>query len=1111
MSYSDPVPVPNPVAPPTYVPLWCKTHYSFLEGASSPEDLIKTAAGLGLKSLAVTDRNGVYGIVRAWIEAKTAGIHLIIGAQVSLEMNETTPGARGGSGKGEGVLPESGLAVIADPSIILLCQNREGYGNLCTLLTLGHRRNTKGQCMVTPAEVGAFSPGLLLLILPQTPAAIVPDLNRAFSSRIYGLVSRHREPEDSRREEDLRTLARRHSFPLAGTTEILYPTPEGQRLQDVLTCIRLGTTLDQAGTRLKSNDQHALESPAAFASRFDDSPDLVARTWEIAERCTFSLSELVYRYPAEAVPQPHTTASWLRHLVYDGAQSRYQGPPPPPVVTQIERELAIINDLEYAGYFLTMWDIIQFCRVQGILCQGRGSAANSVVCYCLGITAVDPVKMDLLFERFLSQERAEPPDIDLDIEHRRREEVIQYVYRRYGRDRAAMVANVVRYRPKSAIREVGKAFGFSPVTLDRVAKLAPHWGGNLKDILQQADIDTESVLNQEFLARTQEILGFPRHLSIHPGGFLLGNQPVSTLVPIENATMENRTVIQWDKEDIEALGLFKVDLLGLGALTHLDYCFRLIKEHLGQELSMASLPVDDPATYDMLGKADSVGVFQLESRAQMAMLPRLKPRRYYDIVVEISLVRPGPITGGMVHPYLRRREGLEEVEYPHPILEPVLKKTLGVPLFQEQVMKLAVLAADYTPGEADQLRRDMAAWRFTGRIEQHHEKLTSRMIAKGIAPEFANRVFEQIRGFGEYGFPESHAASFGLIAYATAYLKCHYPAIFACGLLNAWPMGFYAPATVLGDAQRHGIRILPMDVTKSQWDCTLEPAAPTSAGVARSASSAPSASSTQPSPPSVQPATMPPPGPRPQPAIRIGMRYLKGLTKSDWDKIEQIRLRDLPSSLSEFRTRCGLRKDTYEKLAQSGALEPYGLGRRATLWAVMEVGAQELKNHEPNGQGPAEVTLLEYEEFIPRLPALQTGELITWDYQSGGHSARGNIMKVFRFHLRRLGLAEAAKVNAQPHGSRVRYVGYAICRQMPGTAGGVMFMTMEDETGFVNLVVWKKVYAEYRTLILTNWLLGVEGTMQSKDGVVHLIPDGFWVPEGLKESKTIQAGSRDFH
>ena len=666
--------------------------------------------------------------------------------------------------------------------------------------------------------------------------------------------------------------------------------------------------------------------------------------------------------------------------------------------------------------------------------------------------------MGLLFERFLSKDRAEPPDIDLDIMHQRREEVIQFVYEKYGRDRAAMVANVVRYRARSAVRDVGKALGLSETSLDRLAKLLSHYDGPTEESLAHAGFDPKTPAHQHLLRLANAILDFPRHLSIHPGGFLLGHEPVHQIVPIENATMEDRTVIQWDKDDIEALGLFKVDLLGLGALTQLDLCFRLLREHRGVTLSMATIPPDDEKTFDMICRSETVGVFQIESRAQMAMLPRLRPRHYYDLVIEVSIVRPGPITGGMVHPYLRRRNGEEPVTYPHPLLKPVLEKTLGVPLFQEQVMRLAVVAADYTPGEADQLRRDMAAWRKTGRIERHRERLITRMQAKGIPLEFAERVFQQITGFGEYGFPESHAASFALISYAAAYLLCHYPAEFICALLNAQPMGFYSPATIIDDGKRRGVHFLPVDVRTSAWDCTMVGE-----------------------------------------AIRMGLRYVKGLGEGEWKRIDEARRERPFVSMEDFSKRTGLGEKALAALAEAGAFQGFEATRRSALWK-----ARGLRK----GDSDVFVAVPEASVAFDRLDVF---EQIAWDYDASSHSTHGHPLAPLRDVLRAQGLPDARTVARMPNGRRVDYAGLVICRQRPGTASGVTFMTLEDESGFVNLVLWPKTFQEYALLAKTTPFLGATGKVQSEQSVVHIVVDTLWKPQLSRTREPKRVRSRDFH
>jgi error-prone DNA polymerase len=1035
-----------------YVPLWCKSNGSFLEGASHPEELVEHAHHLGLTSIAVTDRDGLYGIVRAHEKARELGVHLIVGAQITVADDDEQRGS----------------------TVVLLCQDRPSYANLCGLITTGRLRSPKGESRVTWDEVCARANGLIalwggdrsLLVREEPVDAVAGSLREAFGDRLYALAARHRRDMEVPEESRLRAHAARHGLPVVAAVEVLYHNPARRDLQDVLTCIRHGVTLATAGRLTKPNAEHALLAPPAFGALFSDDPAAVARTQEIAARCTFNLGQLRYTYPSERLPDGTTSAAWLRHLTYAGAQRRFPSGVQDKVAAQIDVELKLIDELDYCGYFLTMYEIVEFCRARQILCQGRGSAANSVVCFCLGITAVDPTRIDLLFERFLSKDRAEPPDIDLDIMHERREEAIQFVYEKYGRERAAMVANVVRYRPRSAVRDVGKALGLGETMLERLSKLLSHYGGFEAQTLRVAGLDPEAQVHQHLLRLASDILGFPRHLSIHPGGFLLGHAPVHELVPIENATMPGRTVIQWDKDDVESVGLFKVDLLGLGALTQLDLCFRLLQRHRGLSLSMATIPPDDVATYDSICRGDTVGVFQIESRAQMSMLPRLKPRCYYDLVIEVSIVRPGPITGGMVHPYLRRRSGQEPVEYPHPCLEPVLRKTLGVPLFQEQVMRIAVVAADYTPGEADQLRRDMAAWRRTGRIEQHRGRLVSRMQAKGIAPEFAERIFQQICGFGEYGFPESHAASFALISYAAAYLRYHFPAEFGCAVLNAQPMGFYSVATLVEDAKHHGVEVRPVDAQTSAWDCTLEDARVDAR---------------------VQPF-----------ALRMGLRFVKGLGVSDGETIATARAAGPWTSLDDFARRTGLDERALAALAAAGAFDGLGVERRPALWDVPRI-AEEARTPLP----------LITTEALPAFAPLNDFETIAWDYRSASHSVRGHPLGPLRGALTAQGLPDAAHVRALPDGTWAHYAGLVICRQRPGTAAGVVFMTLEDETGFVNVVLWSRVFETFHVMAKTAGFLGISGKIQAQDKVVHLVAHELWTPQ--VEIAPEPTRSRNFH
>ncbi len=1024
-----------------YAPLWVKSNYSFLEGASHPEEYVTQWHELGCTTgVAITDRDGVYGIVRAFGQAKEHGTKVNYGAEVTVDDGTT---------------------------LVLLCQSRQGYRQLCRLLTKGRLRCEKGESRVTWEEVCFHSEDLIALwgghrsrITQETDIQPWLEFVDTYGDRLYAMYTRHHEEIETREQNQLLNHAQRYAIPVVASTEVLYHHPNRRRLQDVITCIKHGTPLDAAGQLLQQNQHHYLMPPKAFYELFEDMPDAVERTLEVDSRCNFSLAQLRYVYPSERLPDGKTSSQWLRELAFEGTKRRYPEGLPDDVRHQLERELDIIDQLDYCGYFLTMWEVINFCRTNNIHCQGRGSAANSVVCYCLGITAVDPIRMKLLFERFLSLERAEPPDIDLDISHERREEVIQWMYEKYGRNYAAMVANIVRYRPRSAIREVGKVLGIPETSLDRVAKMLSHYESPTLSDIENAGLDLDGKQTRLLMELTAELLDFPRHLSIHPGGFLLGHEPVHDLVPIENATMENRTVIQWDKYDVEALDLFKVDLLGLGALTHLRKSFDMLKHHRDVDLEMATIPHGDQDTYAMITRAETIGVFQIESRAQMQMLPRMKPCKFYDLVIEVGIVRPGPISGDMVHPYLRRRRGEEPVTYPHPSLQPVLEKTLGIPLFQEQVMKLAVVAADYTPGEADQLRRDMAAWRSKGRIDTHHKRMTQRMIAKGIEPEFAERVFQQIQGFGEYGFPESHAASFALITYATAYMRCHWPVEFFCGLLNSQPMGFYTPATIIDDAKRLGVRFLPIDIRISDWDCTMQPIGTDF-------------------------------------AIRMGLRYIKGISENDWERIEAARAESPFTSIRDFVTRTKVNKRILHRFAEAGAFDGFDVSRREALWEIQgfSAGTLPLPFESPDSR--------------PEFAELNAFESIAWDYQTTYHSPRGHPLQTVRDELERRGLPTAIEVKDSKDGSYRHYAGMVICRQRPGTASGVIFMTLEDETGFVNAVIWPKVYEKYRLLVKTLAFAGVSGKIQNQQNVTHLIVDHFWTPHVSFRPEKVK--SRDFH
>ena len=1030
-----------------YSPLFTKSNYSFLEGASHPEELVARADELGLSALALTDRDGLYGVVRAHVEAKSRDLRLLAGSQITVDDGST---------------------------IVLLATSYEGYKNLSRLITIGRRRSEKGSSQVTWTEICDHAPDLIalwggrqsLLTAGECPDEVVHALCDAFDDRLYAMITRHFTAREDARRALVLARAERFGLPTVACVEVLYHRRQRRPLQDVLTSIRQGVPLDEAAPLLRPNAEHLLATPDDFARRFKDHPDAMGRTLEIASRCRFSMDDLRYTYPRGNIPEGHDHNSWLRHLTLHGATWRYGSPIPSDVQDQLVREFTVIEELDYAGYFLTMKEIVDYCTDHGILCQGRGSAANSAVCYCLGITAVDPLKMDLLFERFISRERAEPPDIDLDIAHQRREEVIQHVYESYGRGRAAMVANVIRYRPKSALRDVGKTLGLADSAVDRLARLLSRRSEFPDQIWERADLDPHTPRHRHLRTLVEQILDFPRHLSIHPGGFILCDDPVAHIVPVENASMEDRTVIQWDKYDVEAMELFKVDLLGLGALTQLDEAFRLLRTHRSIDLDMARLPVDDPATYDMICDADTLGVFQIESRAQMSMLPRLRPRCYYDLVIQISIIRPGPITGDMVHPYLRRRQGKEPIEYPHPDLAPVLEKTLGIPLFQEQVMRLAIVAADYTPGEADQLRRDMGAWRAHGKIERHRHRLISRMQKNGIEPEFAERIFHQIQGFADYGFPESHAASFALIAYATAYLRCHHPAVFTCSLLNAQPMGFYSPATIVEDARRRGIEVRPIDVTRSERDCTLEPIDDSGAL-----------------------------------AIRMGLRYVKGLRDKSIDAILAARTKQSFDGLDDLHRRCPLPSNDLERLAEAGAFEPFEVTRRQALWRIQ--GLQATRD------APLTLPLEDGEDhLLPAFRRLDKLEVVSWDYRTSFHSPRGHPLEPLRPVLNRLRLPTAKQLNRIPDGHRTDYAGLVICRQRPATASGVLFMTLEDETGLANVVVFPRIAERYLVLLRTEPFLGISGRIQNQEGVVHLLADHLWVPRLPRNPAKTR--SRDF-
>jgi len=1009
-----------------YAELQVTSNFSFLRGASHPEELAARAATLGLSAMALTDRNSLAGVVRAHGAAKEAGLRFVVGARLDFRC---------------------GRSLLAYPT------DRAAYGRLCRLITLGRRRAPKGECHLDLADLETHGEGLILIVLPEGALAdetclgsLLDQLAGRFPGQVH-LAGQHLyRGDDDRRLARLARLAGRHGTPLVAVNDVHAHGPARRPLQDLLTCIREHCTIDEAGYRLFANAERHLKPAAEMARLFADHPDAIARTVAIAARCRFSLDELRYEYPHELTEEGRTPQEQLVHLAWRGAGERYPDGVPDKVKRLIDHELALVGQLSYAPYFLTVHDIVRFARGQGILCQGRGSAANSAVCYCLGITAVDPAQMDLLFERFISAARNEPPDIDVDFEHERREEVIQYVYAKYGRERAGLAATVICYRSRSALREVGKAMGLS---LDTVAALSGAvWGWSSKGLeeerVRELGLDPQSPRLKQTLALSAELIGFPRHLSQHVGGFVMTRGPLEELVPIENAAMAERTVVEWDKDDLDALGILKVDVLALGMLTCLAKGFALLQRHYGRTLDLAGIPPEDPAVYAMLSRADSIGVFQVESRAQMTMLPRLKPKTFYDLVIEVAIVRPGPIQGDMVHPYLRRRDGKEPVVFPKPELAEVLGKTLGVPLFQEQAMRIAIVAAGFTPGEADQLRRAMATFRKTGTIHNFQVKMVEGMVARGYERDFAERCFRQIEGFGEYGFPESHAASFALLAYVSAWFKCHYPAVFACALLNSQPMGFYAPAQIVRDAAEHGVEVLPPDVNLSDWDCSLEPAG----GF----------------------------------GLRLGLRQIKGLSEEEAGRLVERRGNGYADATALWR-RAGLTHRALEAIARADACRSMGLDRREALWALKGLGEAPLPIFAAAGEEEQGV------EAPAPLPAMALPEHVAEDYASLHLSLKSHPLALLRGRLPAAYGLPAAALAEKADGAKLGVAGLVLVRQRPGTASGVIFATLEDETGVANIVIWPRVFERYRRTVLAGRLIGVAGRLQREGLVVHIVAD----------------------
>jgi len=1025
-------PSPPGRAMTAYAELQVTSNFSFLRGASHAEELMLAAVSLGYTALAVTDRNTLAGVVRAHLAARTTGTRLVVGCRLDL-----TDG----------------------PSLLCYPTDRAAYARLSRLLTLGKRRTPKGECFIGRADVADHQEGQILVAVPPDGpdpafATDLTDYRNRFGRRLNLALTHRYQGADARRLAELAELAASRRVPVVATNDVHYHTPARRPLQDVLTCIREGCTIQTAGWRLFANAERHLKPPSEMARLFKTWPEAVARTVEIAAACRFSLEELKYEYPDEVAPGGDAQAT-LERLTWDGAAERYPAGIPDTVRATLRHELRLIGQLGYAPYFLTVHDIVRFARSRGILCQGRGSAANSAVCYVIGITAVDPARCDLLFERFVSAARNEPPDIDVDFEHERREEVIQYIYEKYGRDRAGIAATVTSYRARGAMREVGKAMGLS---LDMVGRLSGSvWGWGREGIdaehAARCDLDPADPLLMRTLELARELIGFPRHLSQHVGGFVITKGPLSELCPILNASMDGRTNIEWDKDDIDALGILKVDVLALGMLTCVRKGFDLIARHYGRHYTLATIPPERPEVYDMLCKADSIGVFQVESRAQMTMLPRLKPRAFYDLVIEVAIVRPGPIQGDMVHPYLRRRQGLETLQYPSEELRAVLEKTLGVPLFQEQAMKIAIVAAGFSPEDADRLRRAMATFRKNGDIHKFRDRFIGGMVDRGYDRAFAERCFQQIEGFGTYGFPESHAASFALLVYVSAWIKCFYPDVFACALLNSQPMGFYAPAQIVRDARDHGVVVRPPDVNSSAWDCTLE-----AMGDGRH-------------------------------ALRLGFRQIKGLKQGEMERLVAARAAggEFASPRALWR-RAGLPVATLEKLAAADTFRSLGLDRRQALWEVEALGDDPL---------PLFAGLETGEEAVepdPGLPVLPAGAHVVEDYATLSLSLKAHPLGLLRGRLmaahgptqRRYPLIPAADQARWADRRRLAVAGLVLVRQRPGSAKGVVFITLEDETGVANLVLMPDIFERYRKQVLGSRLLLCLGRLEKVGEVIHV-------------------------
>jgi len=1040
---------------PNYAELQCLSHYSFLRGASAPEDLVARAAALGYAAIAITDECTLAGVVKAHLAAKEAKLKLLVGSQMM-------------------VTPEDGSPLFG---LLVLAMDRNGYGNLSELITVARTRSDKGEYLLHPRDLDAPQPdlqalrglpGCQLVLLPrygasaEELAAPAAWLQALAPGRVRIALTLHHRSKDERQRAAVAAVAGQFGLPVLATGDVCMHVRSCKPLQDTMSAIRHGIPVAQCGYKLPSNAEQHLRSRLRLANLYPRAA--LEETVRLADQCTFSLDELRYEYPTELVPEGETPASYLRREAYQGAWWRYPQGLPDTVQDLLERELALIAEMQYESYFLTVYDIVRFARANRILCQGRGSAANSAVCYCLGVTEVDPARGTLLFERFISKERNEPPDIDIDFEHQRREEVIQYIYRKYGRTRAALTAVVISYRPKSVLRDVGTALGVDLSVVDKVAKAGHSYGGTteLRQRMASCGFDPDAPVAIKWAWLAEQMMRFPRHMSQHPGGFVISHSKLSRLVPIENAAMPERTIVQWDKDDLDAVGLLKIDVLALGMLSVIRRALDLVATRRGQPFELHDVPSEDAATYAMISQADTVGVFQIESRAQMSMLPRLKPCTFYDLVIEVAIIRPGPIQGGMIHPYLRRREGKEAVSYPSKDMEAVLSRTLGIPIFQEQVMQIAMVAAGFTAGEADRLRRAMAAWKRKGGLEQFEDKLMAGMAERGYSEDFAKGIVGQIRGFAEYGFPESHAASFALLAYASSWLKCHEPEAFLAALLNSQPMGFYTPSQLVQDAVRHGVYVLPVDVAVSAWEASLEP-------------------------PDGDP-----------PAVRLGLNQISGIKREAAWRIEEARRVQPFADVSDLALRADLAQQDLTLLANAGALKSLSGNRSEALWQAA-------------GSAPERGLLRKaiIDETALALAPPTDAENTLADYRHLGLTLGRHPLTYLRRQLHRKRFMPADVLNRYRDGALARGCGLVTVRQRPETAKGTVFITLEDETGNVNVIVWPGLVDTQRCEVMGAQLLGVYGIWQSQNNVRHLVAKRLVDLSHLLGA--LDTRSRDFH